>query len=235
MIHATSNQPADPTCREISALTIKMPEPTMMPETIITESNSPSALRNSPVCAAPACDSKPCTSALNLLPPALCKLCHYLKATSAARHNHRCVTMRPTKPTCFSVHRDTGHALALRRPEADVQLLRLLTRRRQRHRRNQLIPARLQSVAHVAVACRGLLNRNRLPGRHPIARNGAPKVQSVLIVILKDQHPPYQQRNRLLCGNTEDGAAARNARNLARRPASARVVVITMRIHEEDV
>ncbi len=44
---ATSNQPADPTCREISALTIKMPEPTMMPATIIMESKRPSASRNS--------------------------------------------------------------------------------------------------------------------------------------------------------------------------------------------
>src|SRR5215469_14143183 len=106
MIHATSNQPADPTCREIYALTIKMPEPTMMPETIITESNNPSALRNSPVCAAPACDSKLCTSALKLLPPALRELCHYLKSASTARHNHRRVAVRPSKPTCFAVHRD---------------------------------------------------------------------------------------------------------------------------------
>src|SRR5579871_3060618 len=47
MTHATSSQPAEPTCREISALTMNMPEPTIMPDTIITESKRPSALRNS--------------------------------------------------------------------------------------------------------------------------------------------------------------------------------------------
>ncbi len=43
MAQATSSQPALPTWREISALTMKMPEPTMMPATTITESNRPSA------------------------------------------------------------------------------------------------------------------------------------------------------------------------------------------------
>ena len=47
MAQATSNQPALPTCREISALTMKMPEPTMMPATTMTESKRPSARWNS--------------------------------------------------------------------------------------------------------------------------------------------------------------------------------------------
>ncbi len=51
MAQTTSSQPAEPTCRVISALTMKMPDPTMMPATIMIESNSPSALRNS--CGAP--------------------------------------------------------------------------------------------------------------------------------------------------------------------------------------
>src|SRR6185437_5303196 len=44
MIHATSSHPAEPTWRDISADTMKMPEPTMIPATIITESKRPRAL-----------------------------------------------------------------------------------------------------------------------------------------------------------------------------------------------
>ncbi len=43
MTQATSSHPAEPTCREISAQTMKMPEPTMMPATTMTESKSPRA------------------------------------------------------------------------------------------------------------------------------------------------------------------------------------------------
>src|SRR5215469_16231576 len=128
MIHATRSQPADPTCREISALTIKMPEPTMMPETIMIESKSPSALRNSPVCSCPAFDSIKCTSALKCVISypvvLLCELCYNLETTSPVRYDDGCVVVGSTQPTCFAVDCDTGHALALRRTEGDVKFLR---------------------------------------------------------------------------------------------------------------
>ena len=41
--HATSSQPAEPTCRAISAETMKMPEPMMMPATIMMESTTAGA------------------------------------------------------------------------------------------------------------------------------------------------------------------------------------------------
>src|SRR5215469_11513043 len=163
-----------------------MPEPTMMPETIITESNSPSALRNSPACAGPPCDSKPCTSALKLMPPASRELCHYLEATRATGHNHRSVAMASPQPTGFAVHSDARHAFAFRRPEGYMQLLRQFARRRQSHRCNQLITTSLEFVAHMTVACRRLFNRNRLACRHPVARDGATEVQPILIVVLED-------------------------------------------------
>ena len=46
--HATSSQPGAPTCRLISAETIKIPEPIIEPATIIVESSKPSP-RTKPV------------------------------------------------------------------------------------------------------------------------------------------------------------------------------------------
>src|ERR1700688_1259427 len=48
MIHAKSNPPADPVCLEISAATIKIPEPIMDPTTIIVPSNNPMARTKPP-------------------------------------------------------------------------------------------------------------------------------------------------------------------------------------------
>ncbi len=47
MPQATSSQPGLPIWRDISAETMKMPEPTMMPTTTITESNKPRPRLNS--------------------------------------------------------------------------------------------------------------------------------------------------------------------------------------------
>ena len=41
MIQATSKPPAEPVCREISADTMKIPEPIIDPTTIMVESNNP--------------------------------------------------------------------------------------------------------------------------------------------------------------------------------------------------
>src|SRR5438876_661238 len=41
MIQATNSQPGEPTCRDISAETRKMPEPIIEPATIVVESSSP--------------------------------------------------------------------------------------------------------------------------------------------------------------------------------------------------
>jgi hypothetical protein len=43
MPHATSNQPALPICRAISAGTMKIPEPIMAPTTSMMESNKPNS------------------------------------------------------------------------------------------------------------------------------------------------------------------------------------------------
>src|SRR6202051_388274 len=48
MIHAKSSPPADPVCLEISAATMKMPDPIMDPTTIIVPSNNPMARTNPP-------------------------------------------------------------------------------------------------------------------------------------------------------------------------------------------
>jgi hypothetical protein len=48
MIHAKSNPPADPVCLEISAATIKIPDPIIDPTTIIVPSNNPMARTNPP-------------------------------------------------------------------------------------------------------------------------------------------------------------------------------------------
>src|SRR6185503_7248085 len=45
-IHATNNQPGEPTCRDISAETMKMPEPIIDPATIVVESRRPSPRTN---------------------------------------------------------------------------------------------------------------------------------------------------------------------------------------------
>lgn len=46
MIQTTNNHPDEPTCREISAETIKMPDPIIEPATSIVESSKPSPLTN---------------------------------------------------------------------------------------------------------------------------------------------------------------------------------------------
>ena len=48
MVHATRSQPGDPTCRAISADTMKIPDPIIDPATIVVESRSPSP-RTKPV------------------------------------------------------------------------------------------------------------------------------------------------------------------------------------------
>ena len=45
---ATKSQPGDPTCRAMSADTMKMPDPIMDPATIIVESSRPSPWTNFP-------------------------------------------------------------------------------------------------------------------------------------------------------------------------------------------
>src|SRR5262245_41484543 len=61
--HATSSQPGEPTCRDISLETIKMPEPIIEPATIIVESSSPSP-RTKPAClsSTPTATSDICSS-----------------------------------------------------------------------------------------------------------------------------------------------------------------------------
>ena len=47
MAHATSTQPGLPRLRDISAETMKIPEPIMTPTTIMVESNKPNSRENS--------------------------------------------------------------------------------------------------------------------------------------------------------------------------------------------
>ena len=47
--HKTINHPADPTMRDMSALTIKIPEPIIEPATIAVASNNPKDLLKSVV------------------------------------------------------------------------------------------------------------------------------------------------------------------------------------------
>ena len=62
-----------------------------------------------------------------------------------------------------------------------------------------------------------------------------PEEQCVLIWILEDEHPTHQQRNGLLRGNAEKRAFASDSRDLTSGPTPARVIVVSMRVEEEQI
>src|ERR1700719_3526984 len=67
MIQANSNPPGDPVCREISAATIKIPDPIIDPTTIIVPSNNPMARTNPPSLRAALDDVAGLISALSII------------------------------------------------------------------------------------------------------------------------------------------------------------------------
>src|SRR5271168_4069331 len=106
---------------------MKMPDPTMMPETIITESNRPSALRNSPACSGTAVGGADCPSAIKpassshaSLP--LCEVCHDLKVAATFGSNYGSVAVHTAKHTGTSIHSNACNSFTYRSAECDVDL-----------------------------------------------------------------------------------------------------------------
>src|SRR5215831_3121427 len=79
-----------------------------------------------------------------------------------------------------------------------------------------------------------VLNFDLFAGRNPIPWRAFSQIQNVFIGILQHEHPPNQQRNRLLRRNTVEPRIPGNSSHLASRPTSAGVSVITMGIQKKQ-
>src|ERR1700722_11532873 len=78
------------------------------------------------------------------------------------------------------------------------------------------------------------LNSDLLPRGYPVSRNTFRQVQNLFVRIFQYQHPTNQQWNRLLGRDAIGSGFACDAGNFARRPTSARMSVIAMRIKKQQ-
>ena len=59
-------------------------------------------------------------------------------------------------------------------------------------------------------------------------------MQPVFVRIFQHQHPADQGWNGQLCGDTKQRTVSFDAGNFSRRPAATRVIVIPMRVQEQQ-
>src|SRR6185312_10411326 len=89
--------------------------------------------------------------------------------------------------------------------------------------------------ADASPASRRLLDTRRFSRSDPGASKSLPEVDAVFVGVFEHQRPAQHQRDRLLCRNAEQGCSTLNAGDLAGDPTSARVIVIPMRVEEQQI
>src|SRR5947207_13686321 len=89
--------------------------------------------------------------------------------------------------------------------------------------------------AYAAPSRRSTFDADGFSGDEPCPGNAFSEIEHVFVGIFQHPHPAHEQSNRYLSGNAKESRAAVDTRHFARGPASARVVMIVMRVEKQEI